>query len=142
MKKRSSSQALQEKTWIDAAGGIMKGVAAAVGVIVALLAVCAAVLSMGELKEQMMKGMVLASCVLGCMVGGIVAKRTVGIAPLLAGLSVAGIVIMSLIFLSTLLYEESLAGEGSAGVICACLSGGALCTVFGKKSGRRRKGRA
>lgn len=141
MKKRSSAQVSQEKTWIDAVGGVMKGVLAAGCVIVALLAVCAAVLSMGELREQMMEGMVLASCALGCLVGGLVAKRAVGIAPLFAGLSVAGITIVSLVFVSTLLYEKSLAGEGSAGVICACLSGGALCGVFGKKSGRRRSGR-
>ena len=139
MKKRGDTQGRREKNWLDVVGGALKGAAAAGIVIVLVLAGSAALLSAGVVSESAMGGMVLASCVLGCAAGGLTAKRATGGNPLLIGLVPAGIVAMGLTVLSVLIYRETAVGQGRAGVLFACLIGGALCGLTGTKMKRKKR---
>ena len=139
MKKRGDTQNRREKNWLDVVGGALKGAAVAGIVIVLVLAGSAALLSAGVVSESAMGGMVLASCVLGCAAGGLTAKRTTGGNPLLIGLVPAGIVATGLTVLSVLIYRETMVGQGRAGVLFACLIGGALCGLTGTKMKRKKR---
>lgn len=129
----------EELGWINAMcdvliGGVLAGVTA----ILALL-VCAALVSAGALPVSGMYGAVLAVCVLGALAGGIWAVHRVGGQPMLAGLGVGGVLFLLLLTSGLIVYRGVSVANGGAGILCACLCGGAIPGLLARKPKKKRR---
>ena len=71
--------------WITVMGQLLLGGAAAVLAAVLALLVCSLLISAGAVPERFMERAVLAACVLGSLIGGLLAVRRIGRSTLLVG---------------------------------------------------------
>ena len=115
-------------------GGVLAGVAA----ILALLA-CAVLVSAGALPVSSMYGAVLACCVLGAMAGGTYAVRRAGGRPLPVGLGVGAVLFLLLLTAGLIAYQGASVANGGAGILCACLCGGAIPGLLARKPKKKHK---
>ena len=140
MKKRDRRQ--EEPVggqWLNAMCEVLKGgVLAGVTAILALLA-CAVLVSMGIVPVGAMEESVLAVCVLGALAGGIYGVRRVGAHALVVGPSVGVVLFLLLLTAGFLVYDGASLDNGGAGVLCACLCGGAIPGLLGRKSKKKRR---
>ena len=74
--------------WITVMGQMLLGGAAAVLAAVLALLVCSLLISAGAVPERFMERAVLAACVLGALIGGLLAVRRIGRSTLLVGAGV------------------------------------------------------
>jgi len=86
-----------------------------------------------------MYGAVLAVCVLGALVGGTWAVRKVGSRSLLVGLSVGAVLFLLLLTAGLIVYQGASIANGGAGILCACLCGGAIPGLLGRKPKKKRR---
>lgn len=139
MKKRDKRQEEGGSAWLNATCEILKGgVLAGIVTIVSLL-VCAILVSMGVLPVNAMEGAVLAVCVLGTLIGGVYAVGRSGGRSLLAGLGVGAVLFLLLLTAGLLVYEGASIANGGAGILCACLCGGAIPGILGRKPKKKRR---
>ena len=139
MKKRDKRQEEGGSAWLNATCKILKGgVLAGIVTIVSLL-VCAILVSMGVLPVSAMEGAVLAVCVLGTLIGGVYAVGRSGGRSLLAGLGVGAVLFLLLLTAGLLVYEGASIANGGAGILCACLCGGAIPGILGRKPKKKRR---
>ena len=139
MKKRDKRQEEGGSAWLNATCEILKGgVLAGIVTIVSLL-VCAILVSMGVLPVSAMEGAVLAVCVLGTLIGGVYAVGRSGGRSLLAGLGVGAVLFLLLLAAGLLVYEGASIANGGAGILCACLCGGAIPGILGRKPKKKRR---
>ena len=139
MKKRDKRQEDGAGPWLNAMCEILKGgVLAGVITILALLA-CAVLVSMGVIPVSAMEGAVLAVCVLGTLVGGIYAVGRSGGRSLLAGMGVGAVLFLLLITAGLLVYQETSVANGGVEILCACLCGGAIPGILGRKPKKKRR---
>lgn len=125
--------------WLNAVCEILKGgVLAGAAAILALLA-CAVLVSAGVLPVGSMEGTVLAVCVLGALAGGIYAVRRFGTRPLAAGLGVGAVLFLLLVTAGLIAYEGASMSNGGVSILCACLCGGAIPGVLGRKPKKKRR---
>lgn len=125
--------------WLNAVCEILKGgVLAGAAAILALLA-CAVLVSAGVLPVGSMEGTVLAVCVLGALAGGIYAVRRSGTRPLAAGLGVGAVLFLLLVTAGLIAYEGASVSNGGVSILCACLCGGAIPGVLGRKPKKKRR---
>ncbi|MCI9155524.1 MAG: TIGR04086 family membrane protein [Lawsonibacter sp.] len=115
-------------------GGVLAGVAA----ILALL-ICAVLVSVGALPMSGMYGSVLAACVLGALVGGIYAVRRVGGHSLPVGLGVGTVLFLLLLTAGLIVYRGTSVANGGAGILCACLCGGAIPGLLARKPKKKHR---
>ena len=121
--------------WLNTMCEVLKGgVAAGVITILALLFVSA-----GVLPVNAMYGAVLACCVLGALVGGIYAVRRAGGHSLLVGLGVGGVLFLLLLTAGLIAYDGASVANGGAGILCACLCGGAIPGLLTRKPKKKRR---
>lgn len=140
MKKRDRRQEEPSTHWIGAMCDLLKGGILAGGVTVAALLLCAVLISAGLLRERWMEGSVMTACVLGALIGGLYAVRKIKRRTLLIGLSAGLILFFLLLTAGLLVYDTADAGQGMAGIFCACLCGGGIAGILGggpKKKHRR-----
>lgn len=139
MKKKERRPEEPGSQWISAMCEVLKGgVLAGVTAILTLLA-CAVLISVGVLPVGGMYGAVLAVCVLGALTGGIFAVRKVGSWPLPAGLGVGLVLFLLLLTAGLIAYENAGLSNGGAGILCACLCGGAIPGLLARKPKKKRK---
>lgn len=137
MKKRDKRQ--EEPGWLFAMCEVLKGsVLAGVVTILALL-LCAVLVSAGILSVGAMEGAVMAVCVLGSLAGGVYAVRRVKSSALLVGLGVGAVLFLLLLTAGLLVYDETTIANGGIGVLCACLCGGAVVGILGRKPKKKRR---
>ena len=139
MKKKERRPEELGSQWLNAMcdvliGGVLAGVTA----ILALLA-CAVLVSAGALPVSGMYGAVLAVCVLGTLVGGTWAVRKVGGRPMLVGLGVGAVLFLLLITSGLIVYRGASIASGGAGILCACLCGGAIPGLLARKPKKKRR---
>ena len=138
MKKREKGREDGGGLWFNAVCEVLKGgVLAGVVTILALL-LCSVLVSMGVIPVGAMEGTVLAVCVLGTLVGGIYAVRRSG-AALAAGLGVGAVLFLLLLTAGLLAYEGASVANGGVSVLCACLCGGAIPGILGRKPKKKRR---
>ena len=138
MKKREKGREDGGGLWFNAVCEVLKGgVLAGVVTILALL-LCSVLVSMGVIPVEAMEGAVLAVCVLGTLVGGIYAVRRSG-AALAAGLGVGAVLFLLLLTAGLLAYEGASVANGGVSILCACLCGGAIPGVLGRKPKKKRR---
>lgn len=139
MKKRDKRQEEGGNAWLNATCEILKGgVLAGIITIVSLL-VCAILVSMGVLPVSAMEGAVLAVCVLGTLIGGVYAVGRSGGRRLLAGLGVGAVLFLLLLTAGLIAYEGASIANGGLGILCACLCGGAIPGILGRKPKKKRR---
>ena len=142
MKKRENREKRQEEAgsqWIETMCELLKGgVLAGVVTILALLA-CAVLVSSGLLRECWMVGSVLAVCVIGAFAGGTYAVQAIGGRALLVGLGVGLVLFLLLLTAGLLAFETASLEQGRIGICCACLCGGAISGMLGRKPKKKRK---
>ena len=139
MKKREKGREDGGGQWLNTVGEVLKGgVLAGVVAILALLA-CAVLVSMGVIPVGAMEGTVLAVCVLGTLVGGIYAVRRSGARALAAGLGVGAVLFLLLLTAGLIAYEGASVANGGGSILCACLCGGAIPGILGRKPKKKRR---
>ena len=125
--------------WLNATCEVLKGgVLAGVTTILALLA-CAVLVSMGVVPVGAMYGAVLAVCAVGALVGGAYAVRRVGLRSLLVGLGVGAVLFLLLLTAGLIAYQGTSIANGGAGILCACLCGGAIPGFLARKPKKKRR---
>ena len=141
MKKKERRPAEQSSgnEWLNAMCEVLKGgVLAGVVTILALL-LCAVLVSIGAAPVGAIYGMVLAVCVLGSMTGGFYAIRRVNGRSLLVGLGVGMVLFLLLITAGLIVYKGASIANGGAGILCACLCGGAIPGLLARKPKKKRR---
>ena len=138
-KKERRPEELGGSEWLNAMCEVLKGgVLAGVTTILALL-VCAVLVSMGVVPVGAMYGAVLAVCVAGALVGGSCAVCRVGRRFLLVGLGVGAVLFLLLLTAGLIAYRETSIANGGAGILCACLCGGAIPGLLARKPKKKRR---
>lgn len=140
MKKRDRRQEEQGGVqWLNGMCEVLKGgVLAGVTAILTLL-LCAVLVSLGILPVGGMKGAVLAVCVLGSLVGGIYGVKQVKTLPLLVGPGVGLVLFLLLLTAGLLVYDGASVEQGGAGILLACLCGGAIPGLLGRRPKKKRR---
>ena len=124
MKKKERRPEELGSQWLNAMCDVLKGgVLAGVTTISALL-VCSVLVSAGILPVGAMYGAVLAACALGALV---------------VGLGVGAVLFLLLLTAGLIVYKETSVANGGAGILCACLCGGAIPGLLGRKSKKKRR---
>ena len=125
--------------WLNTTCEVLKGgVLAGVTAILALL-ICAVLVSMGVVPVGAMYGAVLAACTVGALVGGTYAVRRVGRRSLLVGLGVGAVLFLLLLTAGLIAYQGTSIANGGAGILCACLCGGAIPGLLARKPKKKRR---
>ena len=125
--------------WITVMGQMLLGGAAAVLAEVLALLVCSLLISAGAVPERFMERAVLAACVLGALIGGLLAVRRIGRSTLLVGAGVGAILFLLLLLAGTLLFEEASISNGGGMMLLSCLCGGAMAGILGSRPKKKRK---
>lgn len=138
-KERRPEELGSGSEWLNATCEVLKGgVLAGVTTILALL-VCAVLVSVGAVPVGAMYGAVLAVCAAGALVGGTYAVRRVGRRSLLAGLGVGAVLFLLLLTAGLIAYQGASIANGGAGILCACLCGGAIPGLLARKPKKKRR---
>ena len=139
MKKKERRPEELGGQWLNTTCEVLKGgVLAGVTTILALL-VCAVLVSMGVIPVSGMYGGVLAVCVLGALVGGTWAVHRVGSRSLLVGLGAGAVLFLLLLTAGLIACQGASIANGGAGILCACLCGGAIPGLLARKPKKKRR---
>ena len=139
MKKTERKPRETGSQWLNGMCEVLKGgVLAGVVTILALL-VCAVLVSAGLVPVGAMYGAVLAVCVLGAVTGGTFAVRQVNGPSLPVGLGVGAVLFLLLLTAGSIAYEGASIANGGAGILCACLCGGAIPGLLARKPKKKRR---
>lgn len=137
MKKKE--RRTEDPQWVNAMCDVLIGGALAGLVAILALLLCAVLLSIGIVPVDAMYGVVLAVCVAGSLVGGIYAIHKVSGRSLLVGLGVGAVLFLLLLTAGLIVYEESSIANGGAGILCACLCGGAIPGLLARKPKKKHR---
>ena len=137
MKKKERKT--EDPQWINAMcdvliGGVLAGVTA-----ILVLLLCAVLVSAGAVPVSAMYGVVLAACAAGALAGGTFAVRKISRRPLLAGLGVGMVLFLLLLTAGLIAYKGTSIANGGAGILCACLCGGAIPGLLARKPKKKRR---
>lgn len=125
-------------------GCLLLGGAAAFGVSLLCLLLAAVGISGGWISETAMEALSIAACVLGAVVGGVLAaiqRKEHGVA---SGAMVGGILFLLIVTVGSLLFPGFSLSQGGIGRGIGCLCGGALSGLpsFSRKKPAKRRHRA
>ena len=126
-------------TWIAVMCELLKGGLAAVLAALLVLGACSLLVSGGVISEHAMDRSVLAACVLGSLIGGLIAVRRIGRSPLLVGVGVGGILFLLLLSVGALLFEDASVSNGGGMILPSCLCGGAMAGILSSRPKKKRK---
>ena len=139
MKKMERRPKEMGSQWLNARCEVLKGGVLAGVVTILVLLICAVLVSVGLVPVEAMYGAVLAACALGAFAGGIYAVRHVEGRSLLAGLGVGVVLFLLLLTAGFIVYQGASVANGGAGILCACLCGGAIPGLLGRKPKKKRR---
>ena len=139
MKKKERRPKAMGSQWLNAMCEVLKGGVLAGAVTILVLLICAVLVSVGLVPVEAMYGAVLAACALGAFAGGIYAVRHVEGRSLLAGLGVGAVLFLLLLTAGFIVYQGASVANGGAGILCACLCGGAIPGLLGRKPKKKRR---
>ncbi len=117
-----------------ALGGLL-----ALGVELMVLLLGAVAVSNGILKEDAAAQVTAAACVLGCLIGGLLACSRWSARRLLAGLAVGAVCCLLILAVSLLMGEGFQLGSQALVELAGCLCGGAVAGVFGGRKGKKKR---
>ena len=106
----------------------------------AVLAVAAGLISAGVLSDVLSDRIVIAACLTGTFLGGLMAVLRRPNMAIVIGLGVGVVMFFLLSTAGVLLYDSVPGSQGSGAILCACLCGGGLSGILaGKPKKKRRK---
>lgn len=118
---------------------VLLGGAVATMAALAFLFVCAVLISQGLLGQEHTGTMAVAVCVVGSLIGGIVAVSRCKGRSMIVGLLTGVVLFLILLTLGLLLYQTVALEDGGVPLGCACLCGGALAGLFGARPKKKRR---
>lgn len=138
---RSKERSRQEEgaPWLSAMCWLLKGGMVAGAVTIACLLAAACAVSLGWLGQGEMEGATLGCCVIGSMLGGLMAAKRHGSRALLMGLGVGVVLFLILVTAGLLAYGEISVLGGGIGTLCACACGGGIAGLAGRGGKKKRK---
>ena len=140
MKKTAGKrQEEQGSAWMGVMGSLLKGGLLALAVTLALLLLCAAAVSARWMSQAAMERCVVAVCVLGATVGGALSMRRHREAALVLGVGTGLMLFLLLLSAGILFYEEAPVVQSIPGILCACLCGGGIAGILGRKTKKKRR---
>lgn len=111
----------------------------ALGIELMVLLLGAAAVSNGILKEDAAAQVTAAACVLGCLIGGLLACTRWSSRRLLAGLAVGVMCYLLILAVGLLLGDGFQPGPQALVELAGCLCGGAVAGVFGGRKGGKKR---
>lgn len=139
MKKADKRQREKGSAWPDAAGALLRGSAVAAGMSLLLLLGCAAAISAQWFGQQAMERCVVLSCIAASLVGAAVSVRNFREQAMLLGVGTGMIQFLLLLLLGLLLYDGSPNWPRVPSILCACLCGGIMAGILGRKTKKKRR---
>ena len=139
MKKKERRTEEPGGPWLNATCDVLIGGALAGVTAVLALLLCAVLVSVGVMPVGAMYGAVLAVCVLGAVTGGTFAVRRVSGPSLFVGLGVGAVLFLLLLTAGSIAFEGASIANGGAGILCACLCGGAIPGLLARKPKKKRR---
>lgn len=137
-RKREQSQGT---AWLNGMLEMLKGGVWGVGISLLVLGAAACLVWLGLLSNGAAGRAVVAACLAGGFVGGLIAVRKGKLAPLPEGLG-TGVVLFLLLLTAGVVIYGALPGLQTGGVVAgACLCGGGLAGVLGRGGGKKRRKR-
>lgn len=118
---------------------VLIGAAVAGAVSLLFLFVCALLISGGHLSQDHTGALSVSACVLGSLVGGVVAVSRCGGKSLIVGLLTGATLFIILLTVGLLLYKTVAIEEGGLPLGFGCLCGGALAGLFGARPKKKRR---
>ncbi len=103
------------------------------------LFVCAVLISQGVLGQEHTNAVAVAACLLGSLVGGVVAVSRCKGRSMIIGVLTGVALFLILLTLGVVLYQTVALEEGGLPLGCACLCGGALAGLFGARPKKKRR---
>ena len=139
MPKNGKRQEGKNSSWMEIAVGLTKGCAVALGTTILLLFGCAAAVSARWLGQQTMERCVVMACVIGALVGAAVAMQNHRDWAMPLGIGTGGGLFLLLLTAGILFYENAPIPSGMTGIFCACLCGGGITGILGRKTKKKRR---
>ena len=139
MKKGGKRQEEKGSAWVNVSGALAKGSAVALGLVLLILMGCAAAVSFRWIGQQGMERCAVLACVVGSLAGASVSMRHNREWAMALGIGTGGILFLLLLALGVLLYENAPVTSGIPGIFCACLCGGAMAGILGRKAKKKRR---
>ncbi len=139
MKKRGKRQEEQGSGWMEWMSSLLKGSVLALTVALFLLFGCSAAVSGGWLTQASMERAVLAVCVAGSLLGGVVSMRRRRELALPLGIGTGAAMFLMLLGFGALLFEDAPDLNRVPTILCACLCGGAMAGILGRKTKKKRR---
>lgn len=138
MKKTGRRQEESGNGWMGVMAALLKGSVLALAVTLLVLFLCSAAVSAQWLSQSAAGRGVEAACVLGALAGGRLGVRKQRELSLALGLGTGGALFLLLLCGGVLLYESAPVTERMLSILLACLCGGAIAGILGRR-GRRGK---
>lgn len=127
--------------WIGMASGILKGSVIGYCVTMLLLLLCASVIWFGLVGEEAALSCVQAACVPGVLVGCCISLGGHRASAMPVGIF-TGLVLFALLILTGAVISGALPDKGEgANVLCACLCGGTMGGILGRRKGKKKRRR-
>lgn len=139
MKKGGKRQDGQGGVWGGVLCALAKGSAAALLMTLLLLFGCSAAVSAQWLGQHSARQCVILTCVLGALGGSVVAMRNRREWAMGLGLGTGGALFLMLMSIGILLYESAPVPELVPENLFACLCGGAVAGILGRKPKKKRR---
>ena len=127
---------------VQMATGVALGGLLALGIELMILLLGSLAVSNGILKEDAAPQLTAAACVLGCLIGGLLACSRWSARRLLAGLAVGAVCYLLILAVGLLMGEGFQPGPQALVELAGCLLGGAVAGVFGGRKGKKKRGPA
>ncbi len=139
MKKSGKRQQAQGGSPKNRIYSLIKGSVLALTAALVLLLVGAAAVSGGWIGQNSMDRCVTVICVAAAMIGAVVSIKGSREVALPMGMGTGGILFLMLFVLGALLFEGAPAVQQIPTILCACLCGGAITGILGRKTKKKRR---
>ena len=130
-------QEISTNSWLEIMVRLLKGGILAGLVTIASLLIGACLISYGVIPQSQMEGVLLAGCVVGGILGGVIAIGRQGNRAIPMGIGVGMILFLLCMTGGLVVYQGSSIANGGVGILCASLIGGAIAGIMKKK--RKKK---
>jgi putative membrane protein (TIGR04086 family) len=139
MKKSGKRQQGQGGSPKDRISFLVKGSVLALTAALTLLLLCAAAVSGGWIGQNSMDRCVTVACVTAAMLGAVVSIKGGRELALPLGIGTGVMLFLMLFTLGLILFEDAPTPDQIPTILCACLCGGAITGILGRKTKKKRR---